>query len=84
MPKRRRGVKTKKKKDQDGSGGKDEQGDKQASQGAEQKPETGEQKQSDVDGKGEVTGDEDDEWKWSDGELDDERLQAFFDERLIT
>ena len=83
MPKRKKGIK-RNKKDQDGSVGKDEPGGKQANQGAEHKPEPGEKKQPDVDGEGGVIGDEDGDWEWSDRELDDERLQAFFDERPIT
>ena len=83
MPKRKKGTKTNN-KPQDRDGGKDEPGGKQANQGAEHKTETGEEKQSNVGGNGGVIGDEDEDWKWSDGELDDDRLQAFFDERPIT
>ena len=81
MPKK--GINTKK-KDQIGRSGKDELGGKQPKQGAEHKPEPGEEKQQDGDGKKGMIGDEDDDWEWSEGELDDERLQAFFDKRPTT
>ena len=92
MPTRHKGIKTNK-KDQDGSSGRDEVGGNQKKQGREHKTELGEGKQLDVDGNRGIIGDEDDDWiignedddwKWSDGELDDERLQAFFDKRPIT
>ena len=83
MPTHCKGIKTNK-KDQDGSSGRDKVSSKQPKQGAEHKPEVGEEKPLDVDGKRGIIGDEDDDWEWSDGELDDERLQAFFDERPIT
>ncbi len=83
MPKQHKSIK-KNKKDQDGSSGRDEVGGKQPKQGAEHKPEPREKKQIDADGKSGIIGDEDEDWEWSDGELDDERLQAFFDKRPIT
>ncbi len=83
MPTHHKGIKTNK-KDQDGSCRRDEVGGNQPKQGGQHKTELGEEKQLDVDGKREIIGDEDDDWEWSDGELDDERLQAFFDKRPIT
>ena len=72
------------KKDQNGRSRKGEVGGKQSNQGAEHKPESGKEKQQEGDGKQDIIGDEDDDWEWSDGELDDERLQAFFDKRPVT
>ena len=83
MPRHHKGIKENK-KDQDGSSEKDEVGGKQPKQGAEQKLELREEKQTDAEGKRGIIGDEDEDWEWSDGELDDERLQAFFDKRPIT
>lgn len=82
MPKRRKSTKSKK-KDQGGSNGKNELGGEHPKQVAEHKSEPGEAKQKDADGKKGTSGDEDKDWEWSDGELDDERLQAFFDKRPV-
>ena len=68
---------------QDGRSGKGEVGGKQSNQGAEHELEPGKETQLEGDGKRGIIGDEDDDWEWSDGELDDERLQAFFDKRPI-
>ena len=81
MPTKRNNTK---KKNQDGKSGKGEVGGKQSNQGAEHKPEPGKEKQLEGDGKKGIIGDENDDWEWSDGELDDERLQAFFDKRPVT
>lgn len=83
MPTHHKGIKTNN-KEQDGRSGRYEPSSKQAKQGAEHKLELGDEKQLDLDGKGGIVGDEDDDWEWSDGELDDERLQGFFDKRPIT
>ena len=83
MPKRRKSTKSKK-KDQGGSNGKNKLGGEHPKQVAEQKSEPEEEKQKDADGKGGTNGDEDKDWEWSDGELDDERLQAYFDRRPTT
>ena len=71
------------KKDQHERTEKGEVGGMQSNQGAEHKPEPGKEKQQERDGREGIIGDEDDDWGWSDGELDDERLQAFFDKRPI-
>ena len=83
MPTHHKGPKTDK-KEQKGSSERDEPGRKQAKQYAEHKLELGDEKQLDLNGKRGVIGNEDDDWEWSDGELDDERLQAFFEKRPIT
>lgn len=84
MPKCRKSTNSKK-KDQGGSNGKKELGGEHLKQVVEHKSELGEGKQKDVDGEKGTNGDDDEDkdWKWSDGELDDERLQAYFDKRPV-
>ena len=83
MPKRRKSTKSKK-KTPGGSNGKQELGGENPKQVAEHESKPVEEKQKDADGEKGTNGDEDKDWAWSDGELDDERLQAYFDKRPIT
>ena len=87
MPQRGKSTKSKKKdqkkKDQGGTDGKNELGGEQSKHAAEHKSEAGEAKQKDAHEEKWASGDEDKDWQWSDGELDDERLQAFFDKRPV-
>lgn len=83
MPKRRKSTKSKK-NDPGASNGKNELGGKHPKQFAEHKSESGGEKHKDADGDKGINGDEDKDWEWSDGELDDERLQAYFDKRPTT